>query len=143
MQRILCLDIGEKRIGLAVSDPLGITAQPIDYILNTGKKNVCERIKELVSEYNIGKIVAGIPYNLKGEKTESTERAEKLLDFLKKNIENVDFDSIDERLSTAQAQNLLIEADVRRNKRKEKIDKLAASLILQNYLSIKQCKSEG
>lgn len=133
MMRILCLDYGEKRIGVAVSDPLGITAQPLEYILNEGKKKVLLKVKEFILKYKPVKIIIGMPLTLKGEEGEKAQEVSRFMGFLKDNIE-IQIEAIDERFTTALAENLLIEADVRRAKRKQVKDKIAAALILQTYL---------
>lgn len=133
MKRILSLDYGEKRIGIAVSDPLGITAQPVDYICNKGKQKNLLKIEELILKYNIKKIVIGVPFNLSGGESQKTKEVNRFVEFLRKNLD-IEIIGIDESLTTYDAENILIQADISRKKRKEKIDKLAASLILQQYL---------
>lgn len=133
MKRILSLDYGEKRIGIAVSDPLGITAQPVDYISNKGKQKNLLKIVELILKYNVKKIVVGVPFNLSGGESQKTKEVNRFIEFLRKNLD-VEVIGIDESLTTFDAENILIQADVSRAKRKEKIDKLAAAIILQQYL---------
>lgn len=134
MKRILSLDYGEKRIGIAVSDPLGITAQPVDYISNKGKKKNLLKIEELISKYNIKKIVIGVPFNLSGGESQKTKEVNRFVEFLRKNLD-IEIIGIDESLTTFDAESILIQADISRKKRKEKIDKLAAAIILQQYLN--------
>ncbi|SKA04545.1 Holliday junction resolvase RuvX [Selenihalanaerobacter shriftii] len=131
--RILGLDLGDKRIGVAVSDALGLTAQGKKVIKNTSLDDVITELKSLIEEYTIDKIVVGLPKNMNGT---LGPRAEKTLVFIDSLKEKIDLPIItwDERLSTAAAERTLIEADISRRKRKKVIDKMAAVVILQNYL---------
>lgn len=131
--RILALDVGDRRIGVAVSDELGITAQGIGVIENKHNGKDIESILELISEYNASKIVIGMPKNMNGTTGPRGEITKKYADKLRKSTD-VAIDFWDERLTTVVAEKALIEADVSRKKRKGVIDKLAAVLILQNYL---------
>lgn len=137
--RILGLDYGTKTTGVAVSDPMGWTAQGLEIIRRTDERNLkptINRIGEICTEYKVETIVLGFPKNMNntvGERGEST-----LL--FKQKLENklhLPVELWDERLSTVSAENTLIEADVSRAKRKQVIDKLAAVIILQNYLDAK------
>lgn len=134
--RILGLDFGTKTTGVAVSDPLGFTAQGLEIIRRTDSYNLkptINRIKEICEEYKVEKIVLGFPKNLNN--TEG-ERCQHTLVF-KKKLEQalaLPVDLWDERLTTMEAENVLLAADVSRGRRKQVIDKLAAVLILQNYL---------
>lgn len=132
--RIIGLDIGHKRIGLAVSDPLGITAQGIgvlDY-LETGE--AVQKIAGLCREHRAGKIVAGLPLNMNGSKGSAARDAEKFGAILAKST-GLPVVMVDERLTTRIAERTLIDGNVRRKDRKGVKDKLAAVLILENYLS--------
>ncbi|MBM7624656.1 Holliday junction resolvase RuvX [Sporohalobacter salinus] len=133
MQRILGLDFGDKRIGAAVSDALGWTAQGKKVIQNTSWQEVVAEIDALIGEYDIEKVVVGLPKNMNGT---LGFRAEKTLDFVERLKEEIEPSVItwDERLSTAAAERTLLEADVSRAKRKDVIDKMAAVVILQSYL---------
>ena len=131
--RIMGLDLGDKRIGVAVSDPLGFTAQGKAVIESQDKASDIKHISSLAKEYNIEKIVVGLPKNMNNS---IGPRAEKTLDFvslLKKEL-SIPIITWDERLTTKEAERTLIEADLSRKKRKEVIDKMAAMIILQNYL---------
>ncbi len=126
--RVVGIDYGEKRIGVAISDPLGITSQGIGVV-----GNIVE-LKELLKTYdNIDEIVVGLPKTMRGE---IGIQAEKVLEFIKelKNNFEVPIKTQDERLTTSQAEKVLISAGLSRQKRKKVIDKSAAVLILQNYL---------
>lgn len=134
--RILGLDFGTKTTGVAVSDPLGFTAQGLEIIRRTDSYNLkptINRIAEICTQYQVEKIVLGFPKNMNN--TEGA-RCEHTLVFKKKLEAAFDMpvDLWDERLTTVEAENMLIAADVSRGRRKQVIDKLAAVLILQNYL---------
>ena len=134
--RILGLDFGTKTTGVAVSDPLGFTAQGLEIIRRTDSYNLkptINRIKEICEEYKVEKIVLGFPKNMNNT---DGERCQHTLVF-KKKLEQalaLPVDLWDERLTTMEAENVLLAADVSRGRRKQVIDKLAAVLILQNYL---------
>ncbi|MGL4738075.1 MAG: Holliday junction resolvase RuvX [Cellulosilyticaceae bacterium] len=137
--RILGLDYGTKTTGVAVSDPLGFTAQGLEIIRRTDEFNIkptINRIAELCAQYQVEKIVLGLPKNMNntiGERGEATM-------VFKTKLENklkLPVELWDERLSTVSAENMLIAADVSRGKRKQVIDKVAATIILQNYLDTK------
>lgn len=134
MLRILAFDVGEKRIGVAVSDPLGITAQGIETYTRTDdlEQDVAHLIK-LANGYKPVKLVFGLPRNMDGS---YGFQAQITREFAEKVLEKWDGDHAfqDERLTTASARRVLIEADVRRDKRKQVIDKVAAVVILQGYL---------
>jgi len=134
--RILAIDYGDVRIGLALSDPLGITAQPLLTIENN--KNVFEEIKKIVQKYSVEKIIAGLPINMNGSYGSSSEKVFSFIEQLK-NFVNIDIEFIDERLTTEQAEKTLIESDISRKKRKKNIDKITAAIILQTYLERKRC----
>ena len=130
--RVLALDVGERRIGVAVSDPLGLTAQGVETIMSAGWSRDIERIAELLSQYQTDRLLVGLPRSLNGE---IGPQAEKILEFSKRLSERgwqVRFQ--DERLTTSLAQRALIESDMSRKKRKQVVDKLAATYILQSFL---------
>lgn len=131
--RILGLDIGRKNIGVALSDESGITAQPLKVIKRTSMAKDMEEISALVRENSVEKIVAGLPLNMDGTPSSTTEFVLKFVERLKE-ASTAPIVTWDERLSTVAVERLLIEGDVSRGKRKEVIDKMAASYILQGYL---------
>ena len=135
-KRIMGLDYGSKTIGVAVSDLLGMTAQGVETInINEQIKDFkIKRIKELVNEYNIGKIVVGLPKNMDNSIGFRGEATLYFVEVLKKKIKTVEVILQDERLTTIGAERVLLEANVSRKKRKDIIDKMAAVLILQTYL---------
>ena len=131
--RIMALDVGSRTIGIACSDALLMTAQGIETIRRTSLENDFNRLRELISEYEVHELVVGMPKNMNGTKG---ERAEKTEEFVEKMKEVIDLPVSywDERLSTVMAERQLIAADVSRKKRKSVIDKMAAVVILQGYL---------
>jgi len=139
--RILAIDLGEKRIGIAISDELGITAQGLPTIPSTTEDENLKKIKKLVDKYNVKKIILGLPKNMNGT---LGRQAEKSLSFAQKikNIHQVPVELEDERLSTSKAERLLIQADRSRKKRKKVIDKMSAVIILQSYLDRRMINKE-
>ena len=134
--RILGLDYGSKTVGVAVSDPLGLTAQGVETIWRKQENKLRQtlaRIEELISEYQVERIVLGYPKNMNNT---IGERAEKSLEFQQMLERRTGLPVImwDERLTTVEANRTLMEASVRRENRKQYMDKLAAVLILQGYL---------
>ncbi len=131
--RILGLDVGDVRIGVAVSDPLKIIARGLDFVKRTTAKEDVEVIRELVDEHEVEEIVVGLPKMMSGE---IGPQAQKVQDFAEALGETIEIPIVmwDERLSTAAATRVLIEADMSRKKRKKVVDKVAAVLILQGYL---------
>ena len=134
--RILGLDIGEKRIGVAISDELYFSANGLDVIERKNNGEDINKIAEIVSRYNVVKIVVGLPKNMDGSVGPSVEEVKKYVNKLQNALE-VEVDFWDERLSTVAAEKTLIEADISRKKRKKVIDKMAAVFILKNYLDFK------
>lgn len=129
------LDVGTKTIGVAISDEMGWTAQGIETITVQSEEDEkgITRLKELITQYEIDKIVVGLPKNMNGTIGERGEACQAFAETLKRLL---DLPVIlwDERLSTMAAERLLISADMSRKKRKKVIDKMAAGLILQSYL---------
>jgi len=135
--RILALDMGEKRIGVAVSDALGITANPRESIIYKSDQDTIDSIINIVKEEQIGEIVVGLPLNINGSQSNFTKKVLGFAEELKKKTD-VPVKTWDERLTSMQGERILLEADLSRKKRKQVIDKLAAQLILQNYLNFKK-----
>jgi len=132
--RIMGLDVGEKTIGIAVSDALGLTAQGLEVIRRTGSiEQDLQRLKEVVQEKEINKIVIGMPRNMNGSYGPQSEKVQKFAEIIKAEL-NLPLETWDERLTTVEAERLLVSADMSRAKRRKVIDKMAASLILQGYL---------
>lgn len=131
--RIICLDIGNKTIGVAVSDPLGFTAQGITTIHRKNIKEDINNIIDLCNNYNAEKILSGFPKNMNGTVGPQAEKVIAFCDKLKKHID-IPIEYWDERLTTVSANRAMLEADLSRKKRKQIVDKLAAVFILQSYL---------
>lgn len=134
--RILGLDFGSKTVGVAVSDGLGITAQGVEIIRRTSEnklRQTCARIEALIEEYNVGTIVLGFPKNMNNTIGERAEKSLALKEMLERRT-NLPVVMWDERLTTVEANRTLIENRVRREDRKNYVDKLAAVYILQGYL---------
>ena len=131
--RIMALDVGSRTIGIACSDALLMTAQGIETILRTSLENDFNRLRELISEYEVHELVVGMPKNMNGTKGERAEKTEEFVEKMKAVID-LPVTFWDERLSTVMAERQLIAADVSRKKRKGVIDKMAAVVILQGYL---------
>ncbi|MEC0241294.1 Holliday junction resolvase RuvX [Paenibacillus dokdonensis] len=134
--RILGLDYGDRKIGVAVSDLFGWTAQGLEVVERRRDGAEMQRIADLVREYEVEELVVGLPKNMNGS---IGPRGEICIDFADKLKEmlKLPVHLWDERLTTVSAERTLIEADVSRKKRKQVVDKMAASLILQNYLDSK------
>ena len=134
--RVMGLDVGSKTVGVAISDPLGFTAQGVEIIKidEEAAEFGFDRLGELVKEYKVEKFVVGLPKNMNNTEGPRVEASKAYGDKIKE-IFGIPVDYQDERLTTVQAERMLVEqADVSRGKRKKVIDKLAAQLILQNYL---------
>lgn len=134
MERIIALDYGEKRIGAAISDPLGLTAQPLEFIPND--QAVISTLKEIIYDRQVDEILIGLPKNMNGTESKKSEEA---MAFGKKLEEELDIKVSywDERLSTVAVTKHLINADVSRKKRKKVVDSQAAMFFLQGYMNSK------
>lgn len=132
--RILGIDYGEKRIGMAVSDPLGITAQGLPTIERTNIQDDLQKILNVVREKDVKEIVVGLPKNMNNSLGEKAQAVLNFVALLKKHI-NIPINVIDERLSTVRANRAMLEGDLSRKKRKDRVDMIAAQLILQDYLA--------
>ena len=130
--RILGLDVGEKRIGVAVSDPLGLTAQGVETIFTKGLHRDVQRVIELCGIYGTGHVVAGLPRLLSGQEGRQAGAVRDFCGELERSGLKVEL--FDERLTSVSAEKVLVESGMRREARKNVIDKLAATYILQAYL---------
>ena len=131
--RILGLDIGQKTIGVAISDPLGFTAQGITTIRRNKKEEDINQIKDLCKEYSVETIVVGLPKNMNGSIGFAGEKIMEFTELLKEQVD-CKIELWDERLTTVAAHRAMLEADLSRGKRKKIVDKIAATYILQGYL---------
>ena len=132
MKRLIGLDYGLSKVGVAVSDPLGLTAQGLETLYTSGWRDLIKRVARIAGEYETDEIVLGIPYTMNGAAGPQAQAVMQFGERLKTEGFRVHY--WDERLTTAGARRVLIEGSVRGDKRKKVIDKLAAVLILQNYL---------
>ncbi len=135
--RIMGLDIGDNTIGVAVCDLMGLTAQGVTTIKRTSKKKDIEELTNIIKERQVNLIVSGLPKNMNGTIGPQAEKVMKFCETLKEET-GLEVEYWDERLSTVSAEKMLIGGDVSRKNRKKVIDKLAAVLILQNYLDFKK-----
>ncbi len=134
--RIMGLDYGSKTVGVSVSDPLGITAQAVETISREKEnklRRTCARIEELVLEYDVEKLVVGLPKMLSGEIGDRAEKSKSFGEMLGRRT-GLPVVFQDERLTTQEAERTLIENQVRRENRKQYVDQIAAVFILQGYL---------
>jgi putative Holliday junction resolvase len=138
MGRILALDVGEKTIGVAISDETGTYAFPGDTIRRQpeGHRKDMAAIRRLIEANAVREIVVGLPLRLDGSRSAQTERVEAFIEILRRFV-SLPVIVQDERLSTAEAERVLIAAGRRRDQRKQTVDSMAASLILQSYLDTK------
>ena len=136
--RILAIDIGSVRIGLALSDELRLTAQPLEVIPRKPEKKLLHVIRDIIDSKDVRELVVGLPLNLKGEDTLSTTDAREFADVLKQRFPTVPVVLWDERMTTAASESFLIDAGVRRSKRRQVVDKIAAVMILDSYLQYKR-----
>lgn len=139
MKRCMALDVGDKTIGVAVSDTLLMTAQGITTIERVGTRKDADRVIELFREYDCSTVVIGLPRMLNGTDSPQTEKVREFRSLLENKMRSTGFKDVefvfeDERFTTVIAENVLIAADVSRKKRKQVIDKQAAIIILQSYL---------
>jgi putative Holliday junction resolvase len=131
--RILAIDHGTKRMGIAISDELQMLAQPVEFILAEPFADFLARLKELMREKEVELIVVGMPRNMNGSYGPAALKVQDFVAALK-NAVTVPIRTWDERLTSVQANRFLLEGNVRREKRKEKVDKMAAAILLQSYL---------
>lgn len=131
---LLALDVGTKRIGVAVADPSGTFALPVTVIERTNLRSDLERIARLAADYGAGELVVGDPITLGGGRGPAAEKIDRFVEQLARVFAGT-IHRVDERMTTAQATKTLIAADVSRAKRKTVVDKMAAALILESYLA--------
>jgi putative holliday junction resolvase len=131
--RILALDHGTRRIGVAVSDEMKMIASPLEYIPAGPFADFLTRLREILQEKEVELILIGMPRNMDGSYGPAALKVQEFVAALKQAV-TIPIRTLDERLTTVQAQRFLIQGNVRRDKRKEKVDKTAAALLLQSYL---------
>ena len=134
--RILGIDYGEARVGVAVSDPLGITAQGLETIHhNSNDKVVLKRLQEIVDEKQITTIVIGMPYNMNGSESARVEITRKFIHKLRCKFPKIKIEEIDERLTTVAAHRTMNDLEVKKNKKREIVDTISAVYILEMYMN--------
>ena len=133
--RILGIDYGDARVGIAITDPLGITAQGLETINRNGSdKIVLKRLEELIEQYNVTTIVIGMPINMNGTKTERAEVTEKFIHKMKCKFGKIPIERIDERLTTVEAHKTMNFLNVNKHKKRSIVDTISAVYILETYL---------
>lgn len=137
--RILALDYGKRRIGVAISDALGITAQPVDTWIGADMSKVITNIRQLIEEKQVVEILVGMPLNLKGEEGEIANLVREFTCTLRENL-NVEINLWDERLTSKLAERTMIQMGMKPSRKKAKIDQIASVILLQNYLDYKEGK---
>ena len=136
--RILAIDYGEARTGIAITDELGITAQGLETIFSKGQdKVILNRLDELFNSYKIDTIVVGMPFQMNGEKAERAKKTEKFIHKLKCKYNKTKIEWIDERLTTVAAHKTMNFLDINKHKKKNIVDTISAVYILEAYLKIK------
>lgn len=131
--RILALDHGTVRIGVAVSDELRMLATPLQYIPAEPLSDFIERLRSLLREKEVGQIIVGMPRNMDGSMGPAADKVRQFIETLRSTVQ-VPIRTWDERLTTTQANRMLIQGNVRRKARKQVVDKMAAAILLQSYL---------
>ena len=137
MGRILAIDYGLKRCGVAISDPLKIIANAYNVY---SPNEIIQELEKIINEKEIDAIVVGYPINMKGEKTSTTLLVDKFIDELKKKFPNIAIEKLDERLTSKMAQQTLILSGTKKSDRQKKsnTDLISATILLQNYLDMKR-----
>lgn len=133
MSRFLALDHGTKRIGVAVSDELKMIAQPLEYIPAEPYDAFLVRLNQILVEKEIERVFIGMPRNMDGTYGPAAEKVREFIVALKETL-SIPIQTLDERLTSAQANRVLLEGNVRRADRKQKVDAMAAAILLQSYL---------
>ncbi len=133
MNRILAIDYGDVRVGLALSDLTCTIAQPFKTLSYDDMDHLINQLSEIITEKQVNKIVVGIPYNMKGDDTQQTTKVRKFASILEENL-GYEIIFVDERLTSSEAEKFMHQMDIKTGFNKAKIDKIAASIILQEYI---------
>ena len=131
--RILALDHGTKRVGVAISDELAVIAQPLEFLAAEPREDFLKRLKDIIDRRGVEEILVGIPRNMNGTYGPAAAKAREFVAALQ-NVLTIPVKTWDERLTSVQANRFLIETGMRREKRKERVDQTAAAIMLQSYL---------
>ena len=135
--RILGIDYGDARVGIAITDELEITAQGLETIPNSSDKFILKKLEEIVNNYNVKVIVVGMPLNMNGTKGERVEVTEKFIHKLKCKFNNVKIETVDERLTTVAAHKTMNFLDINKKKKRSIVDTISAQYILETYINKK------
>lgn len=136
--RTMGIDYGDSRVGIALTDALGITAQGLETIHHNGNdKIVLKRLEEIINEYEVGTIVIGMPYKLNGDKAERVEITEKFIQKLKCKFNKVKIEKVDERLTTVAAHRTMNFLEIKNSKKRNIVDTISAVYILESYMNKK------
>ena len=134
--RILSIDYGDARCGIAITDPLNITAQGLETIYcKESDKVILKRLDEIFLEYEVGTIVVGMPFNMNGTKTERAHKTEEFIHKLKCKYNTKKIETVDERLTTVEAHKTMNLLEINKNKKKDIVDTISAVYILETYLN--------
>ena len=133
MKRIIGIDYGEVRVGISLSDLTQTIAKPFKTISYKNFDDLLTKLKEIIIANEVDKLVVGVPYNMKGEDTKQTLKVKEFISFLESNL-SYDIALIDERLSSIEAEKTMHKMNIKTGHNKSDIDKIAASVILQEYL---------
>ena len=137
--RKLGLDYGDSRIGVAITDSLGITAQGLETIHHNGNDKVAlKRLEEIFNEYNIDTIVIGMPINMDGSKTDRVEVTNKFIHKLKCKFSKIPIEQVDERLTTVAAHKTMNYLNINKNEKRNIVDTISAVYILESYMKMKK-----
>ncbi len=136
--RTMGIDYGDSRVGIALTDALGITAQGLETIHHNGNdKIVLKRLEEIINEYEVDTIVIGMPYKLNGDKAERVEITEKFIQKLKCKFNKVKIEKVDERLTTVAAHRTMNFLEIKNSKKRNIVDTISAVYILESYMNKK------
>ncbi len=133
MKRILAIDYGDVRVGLALSDLTQTIAQPFKTLSYQDSAHLLNQLKDIIEQQDVGLVVVGVPYNMKGEDTQQTTKVRDFIELIENNL-IIDIKLIDERLTSLEAEKVMHKMNIKTGSNKDKIDKIAASIILQEYL---------
>jgi len=133
LKRILAIDYGDVRVGLALSDLTQTIAQPFKTLSYQDSAHLLNQLKDIIEQQDVGLVVVGVPYNMKGEDTQQTTKVRDFIELIENNL-IIDIKLIDERLTSLEAEKVMHKMNIKTGSNKDKIDKIAASIILQEYL---------
>ncbi len=133
MNRILAIDYGDVRVGLALSDLTCTIAQPFKTLNYDDMDHLINQLSEIITEKQVNKVVVGIPYNMKGDDTQQTTKVREFVSILEQKL-GYEIIFVDERLTSSEAEKFMHQMDIKTGFNKDKIDKIAASIILQEYI---------